>query len=681
MPDRKCIASASIPWRSGDDGDDSGLSISGIFNKGYNWQVPFVKCDSRLCEVDGEDAFPYCEFLALGVAPSTPDDVIGLAQAQAFRDYVNGRYSVLLDKDAMPFDFDFVQLFDSDQAVEQYVQSPAYGEEFKLALAIVFDGTNADIDYNYKLRVNSTGFNSPEDASRPATTTTPPTDKQFEMFARTDGESCPDIVGGAPDLGPYTPSCTGRYIYNGALTIQRLVNDFIISESGASNNGFYVAENGVQFVAFPQPAYTENGFYAQINAFAPLLITLGLLYPVAAMIRYIVLEKELRQKELMKMMSVKESDIGWSWFIFFFLFHVVTAIGAALVSTQLYSASSPVLLFIFWLFTFLAIICFCMFLASLFGKATRATLVSLLVFFVGYFLTLVADYQTSSVGVIFLISLHPVGAFAFGLQEIGRLEDFGVGLSFESLTTTDSPNGYTFANTMSSFLFDSLLWGIMSWYLNRVARSDYGVPLPWYFPFTLAYWCPGSARAPDEDNSAISYPDDVPVEPVSTSMKEQVAQGKGIEIRNLSKEFGDKTAVDNLNMDIFSDQITCLLGHNGAGKTTTISMLTGMLDPTSGYAKVAGKDIRTEMDNIRGGIGICLQHDCLFPDLTVKEHVAFFARIKGLYAKVSRAEAEQKIETSIKDVALGEKSSTLSKNLSGGMKRKLSVAIAFCGDR
>jgi ABC-type multidrug transport system ATPase subunit len=106
-------------------------------------------------------------------------------------------------------------------------------------------------------------------------------------------------------------------------------------------------------------------------------------------------------------------------------------------------------------------------------------------------------------------------------------------------------------------------------------------------------------------------------------------------------------------------------------------MLTGMVTPTEGYATVAGKDIRT---GVRGEIGICLQHDCLFPELTVKEHVEFFARIKGMYARMSAKEAAEKVDTSIQDVALSEKRNTLSKNLSGGMKRKLSVAIAFCGD-
>jgi len=122
-----------------------------------------------------------------------------------------------------------------------------------------------------------------------------------------------------------------------------------------------------------------------------------------------------------------------------------------------------------------------------------------------------------------------------------------------------------------------------------------------------------------------------------------------------------------------------VLSFSGAGKTTTISMLTGAMAPTSGYATIAGKDIRTQMPKIRQDIGICLQHDCLFPMLTVREHIQFFSRLKGLYSKVSHQEAEDHVDQAIRDVALFEKRNTLSKNLSGGMKRKLSVAMAFCG--
>jgi ABC-type multidrug transport system ATPase subunit len=108
-------------------------------------------------------------------------------------------------------------------------------------------------------------------------------------------------------------------------------------------------------------------------------------------------------------------------------------------------------------------------------------------------------------------------------------------------------------------------------------------------------------------------------------------------------------------------------------------MLTGAILPTEGYVTVAGKDIRSDLGSIRQDIGICLQHDCLFPYLTVREHVQFFSRLKGLYTKVSKDEADEQVDQAIRDVALFEKRNTLSKDLSGGMKRKLSVAIAFSG--
>jgi ABC-type multidrug transport system ATPase subunit len=90
-------------------------------------------------------------------------------------------------------------------------------------------------------------------------------------------------------------------------------------------------------------------------------------------------------------------------------------------------------------------------------------------------------------------------------------------------------------------------------------------------------------------------------------------------------------------------------------------------------------DTRTQMQKIRQNIGICLQHDCLFPNLTVREHVQFFSRLKGLYEEMSWKDAEAHVDEALQDVALSEKRNTRSKNLSGGMKRKLSVAIAFCG--
>lgn len=78
---------------------------------------------------------------------------------------------------------------------------------------------------------------------------------------------------------------------------------------------------------------------------------------------------------------------------------------------------------------------------------------------------------------------------------------------------------------------------------------------------------------------------------------------------------------------MYNNQIFALLGHNGAGKTTTISMLTGMIEPTDGYISVFGE---TELQKIRETIGVCPQHDTLYEDLTVQEHLELFASFKGL---------------------------------------------------
>ena len=87
---------------------------------------------------------------------------------------------------------------------------------------------------------------------------------------------------------------------------------------------------------------------------------------------------------------------------------------------------------------------------------------------------------------------------------------------------------------------------------------------------------------------------------------------------------------------MFSGQVTTLLGHNGAGKSTTIAMLTGLTSPDLGGATITGYDLRTEIDKIRECIGICPQHDVLFPELTVDEHLRLFASIKGVPSKIAK---------------------------------------------
>jgi ATP-binding cassette, subfamily A (ABC1), member 3 len=306
-----------------------------------------------------------------------------------------------------------------------------------------------------------------------------------------------------------------------------------------------------------------------------MIITVFFSYSAANMISDIAQEKELRQKELMKMMSVTESDIGWSWYMTFASFHFITALLVTVASDVLYNESEFTLLFIFWLLAFNGIIVFCMTLGATTSKAIRAVIVGVVFFMVGAFLPSVNDFQSGDAGLTQLFSIHPVAAFFYGLLQIGHLEDQGIGLIGSSINiSAGNISGYNFGNTIGMLIFDSLFWGFLTWYLNRVIKPDYGQAYPFYFPFLPSFWCPKGAVA--ETNTKTTEDagqhymrgdgtDSIPYEPVGEALRRQATEGKSIELYNLRKEFGEKRAVDGLYLSMYSGQITALLGHNGAG--------------------------------------------------------------------------------------------------------------------
>lgn len=183
--------------------------ISGYQTGGNNWMVPLVKCDSRECLISGLSALPYCEFNIIALAGING----GETRATAFKGWVETNYPAIVDPDEMPFDFDLIQIFDDPQAMDQYVARDDYGETGtpKIAMGIVFDG-DADGEWNYWLRQNSTNFNSPEEEARPATRTTPDTARWTDSFARFDNDACAP-EGGTPYQGQYENSCMGQYMY------------------------------------------------------------------------------------------------------------------------------------------------------------------------------------------------------------------------------------------------------------------------------------------------------------------------------------------------------------------------------------------------------------------------------------------------------------------------------------
>lgn len=148
--------------------------------------------------------------------------------------------------------------------------------------------------------------------------------------------------------------------------------------------------------------------------------------------------------------------------------------------------------------------------------------------------------------------------------------------------------------------------------------------------------------------------------------------GVVISVTELTKCFGDFTAVDHISFDVKRGEIFGFLGANGAGKTTAMRMLCGLSFPTSGSGSVAGFDIMTEGEKIKRHIGYMSQKFSLYNDLTVWENIRFFAGIYGL----SKSETKERAQRILEQLHFTSERNTLVGALPLGWKQKLSFAVA-----
>ncbi|MEO7823605.1 MAG: ABC transporter ATP-binding protein [Gemmatimonadaceae bacterium] len=146
-----------------------------------------------------------------------------------------------------------------------------------------------------------------------------------------------------------------------------------------------------------------------------------------------------------------------------------------------------------------------------------------------------------------------------------------------------------------------------------------------------------------------------------------------ISTRDLTRQFGDFTAVDHITFDVGAGEVFGFLGANGAGKTTAIKMLIGLLAPTGGEGHVAGFDIRTERPEIRRNIGYMSQRFSLYGDLTVRENIDLYGGIYGL----SDAQINDRAHTLLASLGLEGSARELVGRLPLGWKQKLAFSVAL----
>lgn len=238
---------------------------------------------------------------------------------------------------------------------------------------------------------------------------------------------------------------------------------------------------------------------------------------------------------------------------------------------------------------------------------------------------------------------------------------------------------------------------ILAFYMDQVLPSEFGVRRNWHFPITETwklikrYRKHGNFKKKSEevlamnievDEEETKFEDsDVKAErekivshdfnptqyPLIMSNMRKVYAGRGGE--------GAKLAVKDVTFAVEKQSIFGLLGPNGAGKTTLISILTGLYEASAGQSTIGGFDIKSETASVYKSIGICPQFDILWEDLTVGEHLYFYARLKGIKSSSMRSS----VVRALTNVSLQAFENRLTKGLSGGEKRRLSIAIALLG--
>uniref|UniRef100_A0A8B9TID1 P-type phospholipid transporter n=1 Tax=Anas platyrhynchos TaxID=8839 RepID=A0A8B9TID1_ANAPL len=447
-----------------------------------------------------------------------------------------------------------------------------------------------------------------------------------------------------------------RYIWGGFAYLQDMIEHGIIKTQ--TNTEVPI---GIYLQQMPYPCFVDDVFMITLNRSFPIFMVLAWIYSVSMTVKSIVLEKEMRLKEAMKNRGITNGVIWCTWFLDSFVMMAVSTflLTALIMCGQVLHYSSPLLFFLFLLTFTTATIMQCFLFSTFFSKANLAAACSGVLYFTLYLPHIVCFVWQDRMTLLVLVQ-----------NTCRAMKKQGLGLQWGNIRTSPlEGDEYSFLFSIKMMLFDAFLYGILSWYLDNVFPGDYGLPQPWYFPLQESYWF-GSRNPKAEKTATIDV--NTFCEPEPTGLI------PGVCVQNLVKIFANrpKPAVDGMNITFYEGQITAFLGHNGAGKTTTMSILTGLFPPTSGTVLIGGLDIQTHMDSIRQQLGMCPQYNILFNHLTVAEHILFYSQLKGR----SRDEAEQELEMMLEDMGLTHKRNEEAQKLSGGMQRKLSVAIAFVGE-
>nr|XP_015839741.1 PREDICTED: uncharacterized protein LOC655486 isoform X4 [Tribolium castaneum] len=418
------------------------------------------------------------------------------------------------------------------------------------------------------------------------------------------------------DLSVQQVKRSSKYLYKGFVAFQLAINLAFIE---LHEDKHLPINLDISIEEFPYPPHTDVSRLSQLFInYLPLITIFSFVFLCLSLLQRVANEKYVGSRELMKMVGMDSAMLWLGWFIdaltvnFFSVILIVILMKVPLweVPYPLVEYSNGFVIFAFLLLYCMAAITFCFLIATIINKQT---------------------------------GVHWSNMFQSG---------------------SGGENDVTMGSVFIMLIVDMAVLTLLTIYIENIKPGNFGIAQPLNFPLIrmknyLKKWFVHDSHADLTE---------IPLIDLEGRQKPPC-----IEIRNLYKKFNNTVAVNNLNMTINENHITVLLGHNGAGKTTTMHILTGMINATSGDIKIKGNNIKKNTSGTRKLLGLCTQHNLLFEDLTVFEHLKFFALIKR-----SR-HATEEAETILQKLGFKEKRDEMVSTLSGGMKRKLCLGMALIG--
>ena len=500
--------------------------------------------------------------------------------------------------------------FRTEEDLDKYIKSENYGETEempKICFGISFSQDRINHKYDYSLHYFEYGG---QDGSEDVPNTLS-LDNQFQTI---------------PDFNSYI-----KYQYNGYSYIMKIVTDYIYSQEIGN-------ETKINFGIIPMKyeSFKKDPFGNLIGEIGSFFMIVAYVSNLGIYVYKMVLEKEIKVKEGMKMMGLTDGLYFLSYFIQYIILSITDSIIISGSFLLLFTKIPFVVLFFMFFLISLSIFSMAFCFQSFIEKTKESLILSLLIYFTMFFFYMLVISENANYSLKIALSLFPPVTIFIGFNLLGKFEANLREFYFKDIFYIYT--NYSIFVMYIMLILDCLIYLFIGYYLQNILKHEFGIRKPWYFLFTKKYWGYKETKINainDEKsneelliNNEQNINDNFQNEDI---YKEMVDPKDCIKIRSIYKKYDDgKEAVKHVSLNLYKNEIFALLGHNGAGKTTLISMLTGLYEATSGEVFYDGMNVLLpeNIENFRSKIGICPQHDVLFKDLNAREHLEMFSLFK-----------------------------------------------------